>query len=70
MVMYYRDFGTVSVKKTCLIFKIMTVLDMFTAHYNPAEPQHMLSVTFDSAKDLQQIHQAVQQGRLAYAAAQ
>lgn len=62
MVMYYRDFGSFTVKKTCLVFKIMTILDMFTAHYNPAEPQHMLSIIFDSAKDLQQIHQAVQQG--------
>ncbi len=70
MVMYYRDFGTVTVKKTCLVFKIMTVLDMFTAHYNPEEPQHMLSIIFDSAKDLQQIQQGVQQGIVAYAAAQ
>ncbi len=69
MVMYYRDFGTVRVKKTCLVFKITTVLDMFTAHYNPVEPQHMLSITFDSARDLQQIQQAVQQGKVAYAAA-
>ncbi len=70
MVMYYRDFGTVTVKKTCFVFKIMTILDMFTAHYSPAEPQHMLSITFDSAKDLQQIQQAVQQGVVAYATAQ
>lgn len=69
MVMYYRDFGTVTVKKTCLVFKIMTILDMFTAHYDPKEPQHMLSITFDSAKDLQQIQQAVQQGIIAYTAA-
>ncbi|DBA94682.1 hypothetical protein WJX77_004914 [Trebouxia sp. C0004] len=69
MVMYYRDFGTVTVKKTCLVFKIMTILDMFTAHYNPAEPQHMLGITFDSAIDLQQIQQAIQQGMFAYAAA-
>ena len=70
MVMYYRDFGTVSVRKTCLVFKIITLLDMFTAHYNPEEPQHMLSITFDAAKDLQQIQQAVQHGLVAYAAAQ
>jgi len=69
MVMYYRDFGTVTVKKTCLVFKIMTILDMFTAHYNPAEPQHILSITFDSVKELQQIQQAVQQGIIANAAA-
>jgi len=69
MVMYYRDFGTVTVKKTCLVFKILTILDMFTAHYNPAEPQHILSITFDSAKELQQIQQAVQQGIIANAAA-
>ena len=69
MVMYYRDFGTVTVKKTCLAFKITTILDMFTALYKPEEPQHMLSITFDSAKDLQQIQQAVQQGIIAYAAA-
>ena len=48
----------------------MTLLDMFTAHYNPEEPQHMLSITFDAAKDLQQIQQAVQHGLVAYAAAQ
>ena len=40
----------------------MTTLDMFTAHYNPTETQHMLSIVFDSTKDLQQIYQAVQQG--------
>ena len=62
MVMYYRDFGTVSVKKANIIFKITTTLDMFTAHYTPANPQHLLTITFDSAKDLQQVYQAVQTG--------
>ena len=62
MVMYFRDFGTVQVRRFSLLFKINTTLDMFTAHYNPADPQHMLSIIFDSHKDLQQIHHAVQQG--------
>ncbi len=62
MVMYYRDFGTVKVKKNMLVFNIMTILDMFTAHYNPADPQHMLTITFDTSKDLQKVSQAVQQG--------
>ena len=62
MVMYFRDFGTVKAKQSSLTFKIMTTLDMFTAHYSPTEPQHMLSIVFDSSKDLRQIYQAVQQG--------
>lgn len=44
------------------MYKINTTLDMFTAHYSPTDPQHMLSITFDSAKDLRLLHHAVQQG--------
>ena len=62
MVMYFRDFGNVQVKRSSLIYKISTTLDMFTAHYSPADPQHMLSIVFDSTKELKQIHHAVKQG--------
>ena len=62
MVMYFRDFGTVQVKRSSLVYKINTTLDMFTAHYSPADPHHMLSITFDSAKDLKHVHRAIQEG--------
>lgn len=69
MVMYYRDFGPVQIRKSSLHYKINTLLQMFTAHYDPADPQHMLSITFDSVKDLKQITEAVQKGIAALAAA-
>lgn len=62
MVMYFRDFGTVQVKRSSLIYKITTPLNMFSADYNPADPQHLLSIVFDSPEDLRQIHHAVQEG--------
>ena len=62
MVMYFRDFGAVQVRRSCLVYKINTMLDMFTAHYSPTDPQHMLSITFDSAKDIRRIHAAIQAG--------
>lgn len=62
MVMYFRDFGSVQVRRSTMLYKINTTLDMFTAHYSPADPQHMLSIIFDSPDDLKQIHHAVKQG--------
>lgn len=62
MVMYFRDFGPVRTQKSALSFRILTVLDMFTAYYNPANAEHTLTVAFDSIKDLNQIHKAVQTG--------
>lgn len=62
MVMYFRDFGAVQVKRSSLEYKINTILDMFTAHYSPTDPQHMLSIICDSTKDLRVLYRAVQQG--------
>lgn len=46
----------VKVHKSKLLFKIVTQLNMFTAYYNPAKPDHMLSITFDSHKQLHKFH--------------
>ena len=62
MVMYFRDFGTVGLRKNLLSFKILTVLDMFTAHYTPANAEDVLTITFDSAKPMQQVYNAIQHG--------
>ena len=62
MVMYFRDFGSVRLRKNLLLFKILTVLDMFTAHYNPANAEDILTITFDSAQAMQQMYNAIQHG--------
>ena len=56
MVMYYRDINVVRMAKSKLMFKVVTPLNMFTAYYDPARPDHLLSITFDSRKELRKFH--------------
>ena len=60
MVMYHRDISVVRMAKSKLLFKIVTPLNMFTAYYDPAKSDHMLSITFDSNRELRRFYSLVQ----------
>ena len=58
--MYYRDINVCRMVKSKLMFKVVTPLNMFTAYYDPARPDHLLSITFDSRKELSKFYALLQ----------
>jgi len=54
MVMYFRDMrdARVDYRRPALVFRVARPLEMFTADYNPADPDSVLRVEFDEAGSL------------------